>query len=221
MSYSGLEISGNIFVTLSLRGGTSINDISVTVMPSDQSPVSAEGKKSVVYYTYIAIAVSLNLNLITGNGLDYDSTPINATFTAGSTSTTVNVPVIKDDLVEESETFDLTFTIPPSLKNCVIPGNVAKAVGNITDDTGKIIRKALKFTSLCIFLVSMVEFLQSEYYVPENTVALFLLYTKLLSTDFSVELFGVDITASGKHYKSMWYNSVSNTYCDDRWRYRL
>ena len=44
MVYSGSEASGFIPVTLLLRGGTSSNDITVIVIPSDQSPVSAEGK---------------------------------------------------------------------------------------------------------------------------------------------------------------------------------
>ena len=49
MIYSGSEASGIISVTLLLRGGTSSYNISVTVMLSDQTPVSAEGKKSVCY----------------------------------------------------------------------------------------------------------------------------------------------------------------------------
>ena len=69
--------------------------------------------------------------------MDYDSTPLTATFTAGSTSTTVNVPVIKDDIAEQIETFDLIFIIPPSLKDRVISGTIITAVGNITDSTSK------------------------------------------------------------------------------------
>ena len=42
--YSGSEASGFIPITLLLRGGTSTDDITVTVIPSDQSPVSAEGE---------------------------------------------------------------------------------------------------------------------------------------------------------------------------------
>ena len=69
--------------------------------------------------------------------MDYNSTSLNATFTAGSTSTTVNVSVIKYDIVEGLETFDLTFAIPSSFDDKVIPGNITKAVGNIIDDTSK------------------------------------------------------------------------------------
>ena len=70
--------------------------------------------------------------------MDYDSTTITITFTAGTTSTTVNVSVTNDNIAEKSETFDLNFIIPSSLSGRVIPGTITKAVGNITDDTGKI-----------------------------------------------------------------------------------
>ena len=43
MSYTGLERLGLLTVTLLLKGGSSADDIIVTVTPSDQSPVSAEG----------------------------------------------------------------------------------------------------------------------------------------------------------------------------------
>ena len=131
MVYSGLEASGFIPVTLLLRGGTSNYDISVTVTPSDQSPVSAEGKW---YVSYSYLLVSFDL---LGNGVDYDSTAITTIFTAGSNSTIVTVPVIVDKIVEQSETFDLTITIPSSLQDHVIAGAITEAVANIIDDTSK------------------------------------------------------------------------------------
>ena len=60
-----------------------------------------------------------------------------ATFTAGTTSTTVNVPLINDSIAEGPETFDLGFTIPSSLSGQVELGTITEAVGNITDDTGE------------------------------------------------------------------------------------
>ena len=45
--FIGSESSGIVPVTLLLRGGTSDSDISVIVIPSDQSPLSAEGKRRV------------------------------------------------------------------------------------------------------------------------------------------------------------------------------
>ena len=43
-TFSGLESSGIISVTLILEGGTSASVITLTVQPFDQSPVSAQGK---------------------------------------------------------------------------------------------------------------------------------------------------------------------------------
>ena len=71
--------------------------------------------------------------------MDYTSTPIIATFAANTTNTTIDVPVTKDIVAEELEAFDLTFIIPPSLSNQVIPGKITKAVGVITDDTSKMV----------------------------------------------------------------------------------
>jgi len=45
--YRGSELLGRVPVSLLLEGGTSVSDISVIVTPSDQSPLSAEGKKCV------------------------------------------------------------------------------------------------------------------------------------------------------------------------------
>ena len=71
--------------------------------------------------------------------MDYTSTPINATFASGSTDTMINVPVTMDHIVEESETFSLSFTIPPPLSGSeVIPGNITTANATITDDTSEI-----------------------------------------------------------------------------------
>ena len=70
--------------------------------------------------------------------MDYTSVLISATFTPGSTNVMINVPVTMDDIIEESETFALSFTIPALLSGKVIPGNIITANGTITDDTSKI-----------------------------------------------------------------------------------
>ena len=74
-----------------------------------------------------------------GDGVDYNSTPINATFIVGSTNTTINVPVIKDSILEQSETFRLNFIIPSSIRSRVHPGSPSTATGNINDSNGKAI----------------------------------------------------------------------------------
>ena len=72
---------------------------------------------------------------ISGNGVDYISTPITATFPAGATNVTIDIPVTMDNIVEQRETFDLSFTIP-SFSNHVIPGRITETVGAILDATG-------------------------------------------------------------------------------------
>ena len=41
--FTGSEVAGFVLVTSELVGGTSVNPFNVTVTPSEQSPVSAEG----------------------------------------------------------------------------------------------------------------------------------------------------------------------------------
>ena len=60
-----------------------------------------------------------------------------ATFTAGTNSTTVNVPLVSDSVAEGPETFSLTITIPPSLSGQVELGTITEAVGYIIDDTSE------------------------------------------------------------------------------------
>ena len=66
--------------------------------------------------------------------MDYTSSPITATFPAGATNVTIDVPVTVDNIVEQRETFDLTFTTP-SLSDHVIPGRITETVGAILDAT--------------------------------------------------------------------------------------
>ena len=49
LNYTGLESSSSVPVTLLMEGGTSTDDITVTVIPYDLSPLSAEGKSLCTY----------------------------------------------------------------------------------------------------------------------------------------------------------------------------
>ena len=60
-----------------------------------------------------------------------------ATFTAGSTSAMVDVPVTMDGIVEGPEKFDLNFTIPSSLQGQIMPGVNTTAIAIITDNSSK------------------------------------------------------------------------------------
>ena len=75
--------------------------------------------------------------ILSGNGLDYDSASINATFPIGATSSTINVPVNLDSILEQWETFELTFTIPTSIQDVVIERRQTTAMGVIIDTTSK------------------------------------------------------------------------------------
>ena len=132
-TFSGSEITGAVPVTLMLRGGTSASAISVTVTPFDQSPVSAEGKILCVSYTDYNVSVNR-----LGNGRDYTSTPINATFPVGTGSIIISVPVTKDNIIEEIETFKLNLSMPSSVNGRVMLGNITTATVTIIDDTSKI-----------------------------------------------------------------------------------
>ena len=49
--FTGSEATGFVLVNLELNEGSSVNPFSVTVAPSEQSPVSAEGNS--VYYNVL------------------------------------------------------------------------------------------------------------------------------------------------------------------------
>ena len=73
--------------------------------------------------------------MLTGNGTDYDSTPINATFRPGTANSTIKIPIIPDDILEQLETFELTFTIPTTISDVIIEGRQTSAIGIINDTT--------------------------------------------------------------------------------------
>ena len=75
--------------------------------------------------------------------MDYISSPIHATFAPGTTSTTINIPVINDSIAEVSETFVLNLVI---LSNEVFLGETTTAIGTITDNTGELIYYSLLTT---------------------------------------------------------------------------
>lgn len=141
--------------------------------------------------------------------MDYTSTPITATFTASSTITTINIPVTVDNIVEESEMFDLSFTIPSSpISNFIVQGNVSKAIGNITDDTSKklCLLKYLINILYSVYMISatMVNFSQAKYNFNENggPAKPTLVLTNLSSCDIIIEVLSNNLTAFGKFYVS-------------------
>ena len=107
-------------------------------MPSNDSLVSAYGKMCSSLIGWLATKCLIDY---VGNGVDYNSTPINATFVVGSTNATINVPVTRDSILEQSETFRLNLIIPASIRGRIHPGSSSTATGNISDSNGKTICK--------------------------------------------------------------------------------
>ena len=50
----------------------------------------------------------------------------------------INVPVTKDNIIEEMETFKLNLSIPSSVNGRVMLGDITTATVTIIDDTSKI-----------------------------------------------------------------------------------
>ena len=75
-------------------------------------------------------------NNVTGGGVDYDSGPYTVTFTAGQTSTSFNVSINDDNILENTEMFTLDIN-PSTLPNRVTVGNPGEATVTIMDTDSK------------------------------------------------------------------------------------
>ena len=117
-------------ITLELIDGVSIKPFNVTVTPSEQLPVSAQGNS-----VMCMIMCWLKSVWLTG-GVDFDTTPLTATFDSGMTMSSVSVPVIDDDVVEGNETLNAILSIPLSVHRITV-GDRHTATITIIDSTSK------------------------------------------------------------------------------------
>jgi len=69
--------------------------------------------------------------------VDYTSTPLLTTFSIGTNTTNISIPIIEDNVIETNEEFDLMFTIPLSISDVINAGTEMIATGVIIDSTGK------------------------------------------------------------------------------------
>lgn len=108
----------------------------------------------------------------------------------------------KDNIVEEPETFDIILTIPLSLSGKVELGTISKAIGNITDDTSKIICKQLPLyiSSSIFYIVTTLRFNESAYSVDESSgvFQVVLVLSNSLLSDLIVEVDIINATDFGK-----------------------
>ena len=127
--FPGSEATGFIIAHVELYGGTSAYPFNVTVTPSEQSPVSAEGNSIMCI-----IMCGLKNVWLTG-GVDFNTTPLTATFASGMTMSNVSVPVIVDSIAEGHEEFNLTLSVPSLLGPSITAGGRNRAIGVITDES--------------------------------------------------------------------------------------
>ena len=67
--------------------------------------------------------------------MDFDSNPINITFTAGEVNKSVNISVMCDKIVERTERFDISLTLTSNNPQVKTGGD--RSQGRIIDSTGK------------------------------------------------------------------------------------
>ena len=75
-------------------------------------------------------------NNVTGGGVDYDSGPYTVIFTAGVTSTSIDVSINDDNIFEANETFSLTIDLS-LLPSTVTPSSSATLNATILDNDCK------------------------------------------------------------------------------------
>ena len=147
--YTGSEDTGFVIITLELIKGTSASLFSVTVTPSEQSPVSAQGNSVMCMIMCLLKSVWLT------GGVDFDTTPLTATFDSGMTMSSVSVPVIDDMIAEgKNETFDLMLTVPSPLAPAITVGGRNNAIGNIIDTTSESIILLATFINYILYSIS-------------------------------------------------------------------
>ena len=77
----------------------------------------------------------MHLVLTTGNKVDFNSTTQNVIIAAGTNSSTVNITVIDDDIVEGDETFTMNLNVPVSPG--ILAGATTMATAMIIDTSSK------------------------------------------------------------------------------------
>ena len=71
-----------------------------------------------------------------GNNVDFSSVTQNAIITAGTNTSTVNIPIENDDIVEGDETFTMNLNVPVSPG--IIAGTITMATATIIDTSSRL-----------------------------------------------------------------------------------
>lgn len=73
-----------------------------------------------------------------GSGVDFDSSPITATFTPSSRQAIVQIPLTRDAEIEQPETFNINLMLNTTNPSIML-GSITTARGTIEDSTGKVV----------------------------------------------------------------------------------
>ena len=123
--FSGEEDDTSILISFVMKGGIRNEMISVGITFSELNATSLIAN----HYIHVIII------LIKGD--DFNTTPLNVTFSANATNTTVRVAVTNDNIVEGNETFSMSLNVPSSLGPIIVAGSRTNATGIIIDTSSK------------------------------------------------------------------------------------
>ena len=106
-----------------------------------------------------------------GSGVDFDSSPINITFTPDDYSRIVNIPVMCDRLIEETELFDINLSVISASHNVTVELGLRRSIGEIFDSTG--LSYAIDMQSILLLCHTVyVQFEQLAYSIREDIISL-------------------------------------------------
>ena len=152
---------------------------------------------------------------------DFDTVIQTVTIFAGLTSSTVNIPVINDNIVEGNETFSMSLSVPSSLGPKVTTGTITSAIVAIIDTSSEYCKCSNNCTAYVYPLLGIkVRFTSSRYTGKEDEG--FVVVTLELNRGISAYPFNVTITpserspvsAEGKCFFFIW---IESTYLTNRW----
>ena len=107
-----------------------------------------------MWFTHHLVNYNLSDNVVFSGGVDYDSATLTAVFTADSTFTTVEIPIINDTAMEENEEFSITLNLLPTNSTRVTLGVQSTATAVIIDTSMLIILLSWSVKQLAMYATS-------------------------------------------------------------------
>ena len=149
------------------------------------------------------------------DGVDFNATPLTATFDSGMTMSSVSVPVMDDVLAEGgNETFDLMLIVSSSLAPAITAEDRNRATGVIIDTTSMCACSYVQKLLLLwyVFVVLVIDFEFKEYTVAESSG--FVEIVVIISGGSSaipirVIVTAIEQSATGKEHIITWLHTVT------------